>query len=100
MLGRVTSLLVADETFAVPHVLCSFTGREIDFVNIHGVRVSGGSGGSSILSQWDIAISPTSEFPESYHLPVELSSFVKPLFPFPTSLFLSIRESCGSHHDG
>ena len=28
--GRVTSLLVADEAFAVAHMLCSFTGREID----------------------------------------------------------------------
>ena len=100
MLGRVTSLLVADEIFVVPHVLRSFTGREIDFVNVHGVRVLGGLGGSSILSQWDIANSSTSEFPEFYHIPVELSSCVKPLFPFPISLFLSIRESCGSHRDG
>ena len=30
---------------------------------------------------------------------VELSCLVKPLFPLPTSLFLSIREGSSSHHD-
>ena len=46
MLGQVASLLVADEAFAVLHVLCSFTGREVDFIHIHGVGV-GVSGSAS-----------------------------------------------------
>ena len=99
MFGQVTSFLVADEALAVPHVLRSFTGREIDFVYIHGIRISGRSGVSGALSWQDVTISSASEFPELYHVPVELSHLIKPLFPFPTSLFLSIREGCGSHHD-
>ena len=60
VLGQVTSLLMADEAFSVSNMLCSFVWREIDFVYIHGVRVR--LGGSS--SQQDIAVSPSSEFPE------------------------------------
>ena len=54
-----------------------------------------GIGGSSTVT-----ISPSSEFPESYHVSVELSCLVKPLFPLPASLFLSIREDGSSHHNG
>ena len=37
--GRVASLLVADEAFAVPDMLCPLGRREMDFVYIHGVWV-------------------------------------------------------------
>ena len=58
-----------------------------------------GWAGSSVLSWQYITVSPTSELSESYHISVKLSHFVQPLFPFPASLFLSIRESGDSHHD-
>ena len=93
MFGRMTSLFVTDEALSVSDVLCLFTRREIDLVYIHGVRVR--SEGS--LSRWDIAVSSSSEFPESYHVSVEFPSFVKPLLPLPISL--SIREGGSSHHD-
>ena len=91
--GRVASLLVADEALLVSDVLCSFTRREIDLVYVHsiGIRLRG------LASQWDIAVPSSSEFPESYYVSVEFSSFVKPLFPPPTSL--SVREGSSSHHD-
>ena len=88
--GQMASLFVADEALAVPHVLCSFSGREIDSVYVHGIGIPRQSGGSSWLSQWDGAVSPTPELSELYHVSVELSCFVKPLFPFPASLFLSL----------
>ena len=88
-----TSLFVIDEALSVSNVLCLFTRREIDLVYVHGIRVR--LGGSP--SQWDIAVSSSSEFPESYHISVEFPSFVKPLLPLPISL--SIREGGGSHHD-
>ena len=94
VLGRVASLFVADEAFAVPNVFCSFTGRETDLIYIHSVGV--GARGSA--SWQDIAISPSSELPKSYHIVVEFPSFVKPLFPLPASM--PVRESGGSHHDG
>ena len=97
--GRVAPHLVADEAFVVPHMLSSFTGREIDLVCIHGIRVSGWSSGSVQLGQWDKAVSPASELPESYYISIKFSCFVEPLFPFPTCLFLSFREGSGSHHD-
>ena len=96
MFGRVASLLVANEALAIPHVLHSFTGREIDLVYIHCI----GIGASGSASRRDIAISPSSEFPKLYHISVKLSCFVKPLFPFPASPFLAVREGGGSHHDG
>ena len=101
MFGQVTSFLVTDEALSVPHVLCPFTGREIDLVYyIHGMGVTGQSGVSfGVLSWQDITIPPTSKFPESYHVLVKLSRLIEPLFPFPTGLFLSIREGGGSHHD-
>ena len=99
MFGRVASLLVADEALSVPHVLRPFTRREIDFIHIHGIGVPGWSGGLRCLGQWDITVSPTPEFPESYHISVELSCLVEPLFPFPTGLCLSLREGGGGHHD-
>ena len=91
MFGRVASLLVVDEALAVPHMLSSFTGRDIDLVHVHGVGVPGWSGGSSGLSQRDEAVSPSSEFPELYHVLMELSCFVEPLFPFPAHLFQSFQ---------
>ena len=92
-------LFVTDEALAVPHVFCSFFWREINPVNIHGVGISGWLGSSSWLSWWNEAVSSTSELSESYHVLVELSCLIKPLFPFPASLFLSLREGSGSHHD-
>ena len=91
--GRVTSLLVTDETLSVPDVFCSFTRREIDLVYIHSIGVR-----SRGLAGWlDVAVPPSSEFPESYHVSVELSGLVKPLLPFPTGL--GIRECGSGHHD-
>ena len=91
--GRVVSLFVADEAFSVSDVFCSFARREIDLVHVHSIWVrSRGPAG-----WWDITVSSSSEFPESYYVLIELSSFVKPLFPFPTSL--SVRKSGSSHHD-
>ena len=87
---------MADEAFMVPHVLHSFTGREIDFVHIHCV----GIGASSLVSQQDVAISSSSEFPESYHISVKLSCLVKPLLPLPASLFPPIGEGDCCHHYG
>ena len=99
MLRQVAPLLVADEALVVPHVLCSFTRRQIYFVHIHGIRIPGRSGSPRVLGQRNITISPTLEFPESYHILIELSCLIKPLFPFPASLFLSVREGGSGHHD-
>ena len=87
---------MADKTFAVSHVLSPFTGGKIDLVYIHGIRVRV----SGSVSQRDIAVSPSSELPKLYHIPVTLSCLVEPLFPFPTSFFLTVREGGGGHHDG
>ena len=91
--GRMASLLVADEALSVSDVLRLFTRREIDLVYVHSIRI--GSRGSA--SRWDVAVPSSSEFPESHHISVEFPSFVKPLFPSPTSL--SVRKSSGGHHD-
>ena len=91
MFGQVASLFVADEAFVVPHMLSSFAGGEIDVVHIHGIGVPGWSGGAGCLSQRNETVSPTSEFPESYHISVELSCLIKPLLPFPSSLLLSLQ---------
>ena len=91
--GRVASFSVADETFSVSDVLCLFTGREIDLAYVHGVRIW--LRGSA--SWGDIAVPSSSEFPESYYILVELSSLLKPLFPFPT--VLSVRKGGCGHHD-
>ena len=99
VVGQMASYFVTDEAFAVPHMLCSFTRREIDFVHIHGIRVPGRLSGSGGLSWGNVAVSPTPEFPESYHVLVKLSCLVEPLFPFPASFFLSIREGSRGHHD-
>ena len=93
--GRMASFLVTDEALVVPYVLCSFTGREIYLIHIHGIGV----GTSGSVSRRDVTISSSSEFPESYHILVELSCFVEPLFPFQTGLFLTVRKGGGSHHD-
>ena len=47
-----------------------------------------------------MTVSPSSEFPESYHIAVKLSCLVKPLFPLPASPFLPVREGSSGHHDG
>ena len=100
MFGRVASLLVTDETFVVTHMFSSFTGREIDPVNVHGVGVSGGTSKFHHLGGWNIAVASSSELPESYHILIELSCLIEPLFPFPTSLFLFSWEGSSGHHDG
>ena len=89
------SLLVADEALVVPNVLHSFTRREMDLVYIHSI----GIGARGLVSWWNIAVPPSSEFPELYHIAVEFTCLVKPLFPFPTGLFLPIWEGGGGHHD-
>ena len=91
--GRMAPLFVANEALLVPNVLRSFTGREIDLVYVHHIGIwSRGS------ASWrNVAISSSSEFPESYHVSVEFPSLVEPLLPSPTGL--SIRKGGGSHHD-
>ena len=90
---------MTDETFAVTHMFSSFTGREIDPVNVHGVGVSGGTSKFHHLGGWNIAVASSSELPESYHILIELSCLIEPLFPFPAHLFLSFEEGSGSHHN-
>ena len=89
---------MADEALVVPHILHSFTGREIDFIHVHCIRISR-LGGSGVSGWWDVTVSSSLEFPKLYHISVKLSCLVKPLFPFPSSLFLSIWEGSGGHHD-
>ena len=80
--GRMTSLLVTDEAFAVPHVFSSFTGREVDFVYMHGVGIPGWCSGSVCLSWQNEAVSPTPEFPKLYHVLVNSPALsVTILFP-------------------
>ena len=81
---------MADEAFLVSDVLRPLARREIDLVYIHGIWIR--SGGSA--SWRDIVVPFSLEFPELYHVLVEFPSFIKPLFPLPTSL--SIREGGGS----
>ena len=92
--GRVASILVTDEALLVPDVFCSFTGRKIDLVYIHSI----GIWSRDPASQWDVAVSSSLEFSESYHISIELSCLIEPLFPFPIGL--PIGEGGGSHHDG
>ena len=95
MLGQMVSLLVADEALLISDVLRPFTRREIDLFYIHSIGV-----GARVLASWqNITVSPSSEFPKLYHVAVEFSCFIKPLLPFPTNLFLSVREGSSSHHD-
>ena len=91
--GRVTSLLVADEVLPIPDVLCSFTWGEVVLVYVHSIRIR--SRGSA--SRRNVAVSSSSEFSESYYIPVEFPCFIEPLFPFPICLF--IWKGSGSHHD-
>ena len=88
---------MTDEAFVVLHMLRSFTGREIDLVDVHSIGVPRWSSDPGCLSQWNEAVSPTLEFSELYHVSVELSCLIKPLFPFPGGL--SVRRSHSSHHD-
>ena len=89
-----TSLLVADEALPVSDVFCPIAWREIDFVYIHSIGIC--LRGSA--SRRNVTVSSSLEFPELYHVSIELPGLVQPLFPFPGSL--SIREGSGSHHDG
>ena len=84
---------MADETFLISDMFSPIAWREIDFVYIHSVGV--GLGGST--SRRNVTVSSSSEFPESYHVPIEFPSLVQPLFPFPSGL--PIREGGGGHHD-
>ena len=84
---------MADEAFSVSDVFCSFVRGEIDPVHIHSIGIS--LRGSA--SWWNVAVPSSSEFPESYHIPVEFPCFVQPLFPLPTSL--PVGEGSGGHHD-
>ena len=93
------SYFVTDEAFVVSHMLRSLTWREIGLVHIHGIRVIGRLSSSGGLSWGNVAISPTPEFPESYHISVKLSCLVEPFFQFPAHLLLSIGEGSSSHHD-
>ena len=94
--GGVTSFFVADETLAVSHVLSPFAGREVDLVDIHGIGVRV----CNLLSQGNVAVASSSEFPESYHISVELSCFIKLLFPFPAKFLSAFWEGSSGHHDG
>ena len=67
----------------------------MDLVYVHSIRIRA----RGLASWWNIAVSPSSEFPELYHVVVELSYLVEPLFPLPASLFLTIREGGSGHHD-
>ena len=93
VLGQVASLFMANEAFSVPNMLCFLSWGEVDLIYIHsvGIRLGGSSG------RRDVTVSSSLEFPELYHIPVEFSCLVKPLFPLPTSL--SIWKGGGSHHD-
>ena len=91
--GRVASLLVVNEALSVPNVLRLFTGGEIDLVYVHSI----GIWSRGPASRWNVAVSSSSEFPESYHVSIEFPSLIEPLFPFPIGL--SVREGSGSHHD-
>ena len=92
--GQVTPFLVTDEALLVPNVRRPFTRGEIDLVYVHCIGIQ--SRGSA--SRGNVAVSPSSEFPKSYHVSVEFPSFVEPLFPLPISL--SVWKGSGSHHDG
>ena len=72
MLQQVTPLLVTDEALSVSDMLGSFSRREIDFVYVHSIGIC--SGGS--VSWWDVAVSPSSKFPESHHILVEFPGLV------------------------
>ena len=87
------SLLVADEALFIPDMFCPIAWGEIDFVYVHGIGISLGG----LVSQRNVTVSSSSEFPESYHVSVELPGLVQPLFPFPGGL--SIREGGRRHHD-
>ena len=84
---------MTDESLLVPDVLSSFIWRKVDLVYIHsiGIRSRG------LVSQQDVAVSSSPQFPKSYYIPIEFPGLIKPLFPFPISL--SIREDGSSHHD-
>ena len=91
--GQVASFFVADEALSVSDVLHLFTRREIDLVYVHGI----GIWSRSSVGQQDIAVPSSSEFPESDYISVELSCFIKPLFPLPTGL--CVRKGSSGHHD-
>ena len=49
MFGGVASLFVADEAFPIPDMFCPIAWGEIDFVYIHGVRISLGGSASCVM---------------------------------------------------
>ena len=100
VLRQMTPLSVANETLVVAHMFSSFTWQEVNFIDIHSIGVSWCRAGRfHWLCLLDIAVPFSSEFPEPYHISVELSCLIKPLLPFPSSLLLSFREGSHSHHD-
>lgn len=87
MLGRMASRFVADKTLFVLEVLCPFGRGKLDLVNIHGIRIMRRGVCRSLAVGYDII--PTS--PESMkmnNVPVEFSSFFKPVFPGPSFPFV------------
>ena len=47
----------------------------------------------------DVVI-PSSDFLESYNIPVKFSCLIEPLFSFPPCFFLAERKDTGGHHYG
>ena len=76
---------MADEAFAVPDVLRSFTGREIDLIHVHSIGV----GARGLVGWWNIAVFPSLELPELYHIAIEFSCFIEPLFPLLHSILVA-----------
>ena len=103
MFPWMASLLVASETLVLPHVISPFIGRETYPIDVHSFQIWGWFSFPERSPFWwrasreDVVI-PCSEFPELDNIPVKFSSFIKPLFPFPSSLFLAQRKGSSSHH--
>ena len=98
--GCMASYFVANEAFAVVHVLCLFTWWEVDLVNIHGIGVLWGwASGPCQLGLLDVAVTSSSELPKSYHIAVEFSCFIKLLLPLPSCFLLSFGKRSCSQHD-
>ena len=57
-------------------MLHSFPVWEFDFVDLHGIQVLERTSKPSWLGLLDLTVPSSSEFPESYHISVELSCFI------------------------